>query len=40
MDRKSQIINEVLNQGKERASRVASRTLNKVKKTVGLYVHE
>ncbi len=34
------IINEVLNQGKERASRVASRTLNKVKKTVGLYVHE
>ena len=34
------IINEVLNQGKERATRVASRTLNKVKKTVGLYVHE
>ncbi len=34
------VINEVLNEGKERASRVANRTLNKVKKTVGLYVHE
>ena len=33
-------INEVLNAGKEKARYVANKTLTKVKKTVGLYVHE
>ena len=33
-------INEVLNTGKEKARYVANKTLTKVKKTVGLYVHE
>ncbi len=33
-------INEVLNIGKERARKVANKTLTKIKKTVGLYVHE
>ena len=33
-------INEVLNAGKEKAKYVANKTLTKVKKTVGLYVHE
>ena len=33
-------INEVLNAGKEKARFVANKTLTKVKKTVGLYVHE
>ena len=33
-------INEVLNVGKEKARYVANKTLTKVKKTVGLYVHE
>ena len=33
-------INEVLNAGKEKARCVANKTLTKVKKTVGLYVHE
>ena len=36
----SKTINEVLNAGKEKARYVASKTLTKVKKTVGLYVHE
>ncbi len=33
-------INDVLNAGKEKARYVANKTLTKVKKTVGLYVHE
>ena len=33
-------INEVLNAGKDKARYVANKTLTKVKKTVGLYVHE
>ena len=33
-------INEVLNIGRERARKVANKTLTKIKKTVGLYVHE
>ena len=33
-------INEVLNAGKEKARYFANKTLTKVKKTVGLYVHE
>ena len=33
-------INEVLNIGKETARKVANKTLTKIKKTVGLYVHE
>lgn len=33
-------INEVLNAGEEKARYVANKTLTKVKKTVGLYVHE
>ncbi len=36
----SKTINEVLNAGKEKARYVANKTLTKVKKTVGLYVHE
>lgn len=36
----SKTINEVLNTGKEKARYVANKTLTKVKKTVGLYVHE
>lgn len=36
----NKIINEVLNAGKDKARYVANKTLTKVKKTVGLYVHE
>ena len=36
----NETINDVLNDGKEKARKVANRTLTKVKKAVGLYVHE
>ena len=36
----NETINDVLNTGKYRASKIANKTLTKVKKTVGLYVHE
>ena len=33
-------IDEILDEGAKRASYIANKTLNKVKKTVGLYVHK